>query len=159
MNNKIIIFIVVIAVIIVGGYFLFKGSFQSSSAPKTSNQKPISEASATKTPATQENKEYVVTYTDSGYSPNTITAKVGEIVTFKNQSSLSMWTASAIHPSHRIYSGTQLSEHCPDATNSAFDACTGILPGDSWSFKFDKAGSWKYHDHLNPIAIGAIIVE
>ena len=31
--------------------------------------------------------------------------------------------------------------------------------GDSWSFKFDIAGAWKYHDHLSPKHFGEIIVE
>jgi len=33
------------------------------------------------------------------------------------------------------------------------------LPGESWSFKFDEGGTWKYHDHLNPGATGMIVVE
>jgi plastocyanin len=70
-----------------------------------------------------------------------------------------MWPASAFHPTHTVYSGTSLSEHCPDTAGTAFDACKGFLPGQSWSFKFTKAGTWKYHDHLNPGATGTIVVE
>lgn len=103
--------------------------------------------------------ENVITYTDTGYSPNTITIKNGETIIFKNQSSKSMWPASAMHPSHRLYSGTSLDEHCPDKTNSTFDACTGILPGGSWSFKFDKNGSWGFHDHLDSKNFGKITAE
>jgi plastocyanin len=85
--------------------------------------------------------------------------KKGETVTFKNQSSNSMWPASAMHPTHRVYSGTSLDEHCPDTTGTAFDACKGFLPGQSWSFIFNKTGTWKYHDHLNPSATGTVVVE
>ena len=101
----------------------------------------------------------MVTYTDAGYSPVALTVKKRETVTFKNQSSRSMWTASAMHPTHRVYSGTSLDEHCPDAAGTAFDACKGFLPGESWSFKLDKTGIWKYHDHLNPGVFGSITVE
>jgi plastocyanin len=104
-------------------------------------------------------KENVVTYTDAGYSPNALTIKKGETVTFKNQSSRSMWPASAIHPTHRVYSGTSLDEHCPDTAGTAFDACKGFLPSQSWSFTFNKTGTWKYHDHLNPGATGVVVVE
>lgn len=110
-------------------------------------------------PESQSEVQNVVIYTDSGYSPRTLKVKVGEIVTFKNQSSQAMWPASAMHPSHTVYSGTSLSEHCPDTTGTAFDACTGIQPGNSWSFTFNKKGNWKYHDHLNPSFTGTIIVE
>jgi len=171
--NKTIIAIVIIAVVIVGGYFLiFRGASQPTpSVSQPSNQQPITQSPASEPsvperpsqqpPASQAPavKEKVVTYTNSGYSPSTLTVKKGETVTFKNQSSRSMWPASAIHPTHRVYSGTSLDEHCPDTTGTAFDACKGYLPGKSWSFTFNKAGAWKYHDHLNPGAIGTIVVE
>jgi plastocyanin len=171
--NKTIVAIVIIAVVIVGGYFLiFRGAPQPTpSVSQPSNQQPITQSPASEPsvperpsqqpPASQAPavKEKVVTYTNSGYSPNTLTIKKGETVTFKNQSSRSMWPASAIHPTHRVYSGTSLDEHCPDTTGTAFDACKGYLPGESWSFTFNKAGTWKYHDHLNPGATGTIVVE
>lgn len=107
----------------------------------------------------QPEAQNIVTYTDSGYSPRTLKVKVGETVTFKNQSLQAMWPASDFHPTHRVYSGTSLQEHCPDTTGTAFDACTEIQPGDSWSFTFNKQGTWKYHDHLSPSHTGTIIVE
>ena len=103
-------------------------------------------------------EEKVIIYTDTGYSPNTLTIKNGETVVFKNQSSKTMWPASAMHPSHRVYGGTSLEEHCPDTTGVAFDACKGFLPSGIWSFKFDKVGEWKYHDHLNSGDFGTIVV-
>ena len=64
-----------------------------------------------------------------------------------------MWPASAFHPTHKAYPTTG------GCLGSTFDACKGVLPGESWSFKFDIAGSWKYHDHLKPIVFGTIVVE
>ena len=64
-----------------------------------------------------------------------------------------MWPASAMHPSHKEYPTTG------GCLGSAFDACKGVKPGESWPFKFDIAGNWKYHDHLNPKNFGAIIVQ
>lgn len=136
MNNKIIIAVIVVAVIALGGYFLFKRSYQS----------PITQETP---PAEQE----VVTYSDSGYSPGTLTIKVGATVVFKNESSRSMWTASAIHPIHRAYPTTG------GCIGSTFDACQGIQPSGSWSFKFDIAGTWKYHNHLSPGDTGTIVVK
>lgn len=157
MNNKTIIIIVVVAAVLVGGYFLFKGVYQPSSE-QTTPQAPVSEqpgsetsqSSADQTPAAENN---VITYTNSGYSPSTLIVKRGEAVIFKNQSSKSMWTASAVHPTHRGYQTTG------GCLGSTFDACVGIQPGNSWSFKFDIAGTWKYHNHLNPSDAGTIAVE
>jgi len=39
------------------------------------------------------------------------------------------------------------------------DIIMGVQPGDDWSFKFDIAGNWKYHDHLSPKNFGAITVK
>ncbi|MEK7107874.1 MAG: DoxX family membrane protein [Patescibacteria group bacterium] len=97
--------------------------------------------------------EQVVTFTDTGYSPNTLIIKNGETVVFKNQSSRTMWPASAMHPTHREYPTTG------GCLGSTFDACKGVQPSDSWSFKFDFIGAWKYHDHLNPGNTGTIIVQ
>ncbi|BCX15636.1 MAG: hypothetical protein KatS3mg097_528 [Candidatus Parcubacteria bacterium] len=137
------------------------------SALETTTKKPLETATQTQTENTTTKytstssmeTPKVIIYTDSGYSPNTLKIKVGESVTFKNQSSQAMWPASAMHPSHTVYSGTSLVEHCPDTAGIAFDACTSIQPGNSWSFTFNKKGSWRYHDHLIPSFTGTIIVE
>ncbi|MBI4993194.1 MAG: hypothetical protein HZC26_03620 [Candidatus Magasanikbacteria bacterium] len=164
--NKTIIAIVIVAVVALGGYFLFKGSYQPAPAvPQTSNQQPttqppISEPSVPEQPVQQPPvsqtpvvKENVVTYTDNGYSPSTLKVKNGGTVIFKNQSSRAMWTASAVHPTHRGYPTTG------GCLGSTFDTCTGVQSGGSWSFKFDISGTWKYHNHLNPGDTGTIVVE
>ncbi|MBI2594782.1 MAG: cupredoxin domain-containing protein [Candidatus Colwellbacteria bacterium] len=87
----------------------------------------------------------VVTYTDNGFSPATLTVKKGETVTFKNNSGKSFWPASAVHPTHTVY---------PE-----FDAKQGIAPGAAYSFTFSRTGSWKYHNHLNPSLTGTITVQ
>lgn len=147
---------------------------QSESAKQLSQQSALSEQSSSvgltqlpdsinsqETSPTEEsaNKQSIVKYTDSGYLPAVLIVKKGATVIFKNQSSQSMWPASAFHPTHAVYSGTPLGEHCPDVGGVAFDACRGIQPGGSWSFTFTKSGNWKYHDHLNPFHTGTIVVE
>ena len=64
-----------------------------------------------------------------------------------------MWPASAMPPPIKRYPATG------GCLGSAFDACKGVQPGDSWPFKFDIAGNWKYHDHLNPKISAPIIVQ
>lgn len=100
-----------------------------------------------------------VSYTASGFSPGSLNVSEGTTVTFRNNSSREVWPASARHPTHDVYDGTSMPEHCPNADNSAFDACGGVPPGGMWSFTFEKTGEWRYHDHLNPSMSGMVVVQ
>lgn len=100
-----------------------------------------------------EKESPVVLYTDSGYSPSSLTVKKGDTVTFKNESAREIWPASAKHPTHEVYPATG------GCIGSAFDACRGLKNGEEWSFTFNISGTWNYHDHLNPQHFGSIIVE
>lgn len=144
--------IIVIAVVIVGGYFLIKKGAPKSgtTVSETSNNEVSSQSSASQA---QIAEEKIITYTDTGYSPSSIQIKQGGTIIFKNESSQSMWPASSMHPTHKDYPTTG------GCLGSTFDACKGVQPGDSWSFKFDIAGNWKYHDHLSPKSFGIIIVQ
>jgi len=102
---------------------------------------------------------FQVIYTDSGFSPSPLTIKVGDTVAFTNQSSKDMWPASAMHPTHKGYPGSDIQKCGTSEESEIFDACRGIPPGGSWSFKFVNAGSWNYHDHLNSSKFGKIVVE
>lgn len=147
-KNTIIISVIVVA-IAAGIYFLFNNN--SKQVTPTILQ-PVAQ-----TPSVEQKN--VVALTDAGYSPAVLTIQKGETVVFKNESSDSMWTASAMHPTHTAYSGTSLDQHCPDTAGTAFDACRAYLPGGSWSFVFNKVGSWKYHNHLNTVQWGTIVVR
>ncbi|MBI3074974.1 MAG: hypothetical protein HYY92_02035, partial [Parcubacteria group bacterium] len=98
-----------------------------------------------------------ITYTASGFSPSSLSIARGEIVRFVNEGGATMWVASALHPTHTVYGGTTLEEHCGNGVaNNAFDQCAS---GSEYSFPFEKAGTWKYHNHLNVSHTGTIIVE
>jgi plastocyanin len=87
----------------------------------------------------------VVRMEANGFSPSTLTVESGEKVTFENPSDEDKWPASNVHPTHQLYPG--------------FDAENAVLSGESYSFTFERAGSWGYHDHLNPDVQGTIVVE
>lgn len=82
---------------------------------------------------------------DDSYSPNEVTLKVGEAITFTNKSSANRWPASNIHPTHELY---------PE-----FDPKRELKPGESWTFTFQNKGKWRMHDHLAPYIKGTISVE
>src|SRR3989344_769683 len=83
-----------------------------------------------------------IAYTDTGFSPQSITVKPGTTVTFFNQSSTDMWVASDVHPTH-----LELPE---------FDQLKGEAPGTTYSFTFEDVGTWGFHDHLNFKAVGSV---
>lgn len=81
--------------------------------------------------------------TSDGFEPETIHIDVGDTVTFVNDSSDYMWPAANSHPTH--------------STLLAFDPQDPIAAGDSWSFTFESAGRWGFHDHLEPGLKGMIV--
>lgn len=145
---------------IVAGWYLISGTPAKAPTTETpvTNQMPTIDSTTPEMTAETSTSGIVVAYTEQGFSPKSITVTLGTTVTFLNQSSESMWVASAKHPDHTVYSGTSLSQHCPDTTNSAFDACAAVASGGSFSFTFNKEGTWKYHNHLNASQTGVVIV-
>lgn len=104
-------------------------------------------------------KTVAVTYTDSGFDPNNITIKAGDTVRFVNGSSASFWPASAFHPTHTTYPGSNITKcGTPEAIN-IFDACRAHTPGESYSFTFNEIGKWNYHNHLSASFFGSIVVQ
>lgn len=85
-----------------------------------------------------------VVYDGRSYTPKSTNIKVGDIIIFRNNSDSDFWPASGPHPSHTNY---------PE-----FDPKVKIAAGGKWQFTFTKAGTWSFHDHLNPSASGTIVV-
>jgi len=86
-----------------------------------------------------------INYDGKSFSPSALNIKLGDIVIFQNNSSTGFWPASDPHPVHTSYSG--------------FDAKSAIAAGEKWQFVFEKAGTWGFHDHLNPSALGTVTVS
>ncbi len=87
---------------------------------------------------------HIVTLTKDGWVPEEIVIRKGEKVVFNNTENTPYWPASSLHPNHGIY---------PE-----FDPKERIMPPENWEFVFDKAGTWKYHDHINEHKTGIIVV-
>lgn len=87
----------------------------------------------------------LVAITATGFNPATIKVKVGQSVNWTNQDAKSHQVASDPHPSHDGLSGL---EGDP------------LAKGESYGFTFDKAGTFTYHDHLDPLKLkGTVVVE
>lgn len=120
---------------------------------------PVSTPTLLPTTSPRPTLNSIILYSDSGYSPSTLKVKKGETAIFKNTSSKMMWTASAVHPTHKGYPGTDIAFCGKQTLVVMFDACKGYGPGESWEFPFNEQGTWKYHNHLQPSHLGTIIVE
>lgn len=96
-------------------------------------------------PAASQPKTVTVSMTASGFEPDNLTVKVGDVVKFVNNDSQTHWPASDPHPIHTDYSG--------------LDPRQGLAPDADWSFTFTQAGSWRLHDHLVPTRRANIMVK
>jgi len=88
--------------------------------------------------------EVSIVLTEEGFSPKTIRIRKGTTITLTTNVGRFFWPASDLHPSHGIY--------------PAFDPKKPIPAAESWSFTFDRVGSWDFHDHLSPYYTGTITV-
>lgn len=155
----------IVAVIVVGGILWWAGS-KEAIAPQNNfadnsevqSNMPVPGANTSEMVVVDvsgqayTNSTRTVTFTANGYSPSSLTIGKSDAVVFKNNSQTDIWPASGMHPTHMAY---PTKGGCIDST---FDACRALKPGESWSFTFDIAGTWKYHDHLSPKFTGTIVV-
>lgn len=89
--------------------------------------------------------EVIITISDSGFSPQTVTIKPNQTITWFNQDSLNHQVNSNPHPTHTDYL---------PLNNVGF-----LGPGQKRSLEFPIKGTFKFHDHLNPQFVGSVVVE
>ena len=157
--NKFIAGIVIVALGGLAGWYYFRGAPATNGKPGGTvqeNQQGIPQNGRdVNVPITEEQTgaggtkgglatEATVTYTDAGYSPKSLTVKAGTSVTFKNDSAGGMWTASAMHPTHKVLPG--------------FDALKSVMRGGTYTYTFTKVGTWQFHNHVKPSDTGTVVV-
>lgn len=150
MPKNVVIATVVIAVLVLAGwYFMSSKKYSTPQVPAEVSQTPAPAAvesptsSATNGAVVKEDRN-AVQISSSGFLPKSITIKAGETVTWMNSDSINHTVNSAVHPTHLVYPALNLGT---------------IKPGAQVSLEFPKAGTYQYHDHLNPSLTGAVIVE
>ncbi|HBH46707.1 MAG TPA: plastocyanin [Candidatus Jacksonbacteria bacterium] len=155
--NKIIGVIVIIAIIIIGGYYLLRGNYKTtpptdatpSAGLPTGAENPTLPVvgstetagtttptpTPTPTPAPSSETTTAISIQNFAFDPATLTVKAGTTV---------VWTNDDQAP-HRIKSTAFNSEN--------------LNTGDTYSFKFETAGTFDYICSLHPSMQGKIIVE
>lgn len=137
-------------ILIVGAGLLLGGCFHevgttSEPAPAVTETAPVVDSNGEDASPEESMEVTTVHYSDSGFSPGSITVEVGSTVTFVNDGSKSMWVASSVHPTHRDLAG--------------FDQLKGSGNGSSYSYTFEKVGEWSYHNHLSAGDQGKVVVK
>lgn len=130
-------------IITIGAFAVFGLVLSGCNLYKTQSNTPATSAEQQQTAQSGE-ASGTITYSDSGFSPSEVKVKVGESVTFKNDSADNVQVNSAPHPQHTQF---------PELNLGA------IAPGESKSVTFTSAGTKKYHNHLNTSQFGTIVVE
>mgnify|MGYP001559979891 CR=1 FL=1 len=120
---------------------LYKTSSTGSQTGITQTQEQQTQAQPTEIAA-------IVTFSDSGVSPATVTIKSGQGLTWTNNSKNNIQVASANHPTHTIN---------PELTKGEF--VIELSPGENSSVKLEKVGNFGYHDHLDLTVFGKVVVE
>lgn len=96
-------------------------------------------------PQSQPAPSVEIEITKDGFSPATVLIDKGTKVTWINKDSDPHRVAANPHPEHSSLPG--------------LDSKEPIGPNGSYSFAFDKPGTYTYHDHYNPTLNGTIEVK
>lgn len=86
--------------------------------------------------------------TPTGVTPPSLTVERGTTVTWTNNTSGTVYVAPDDHPEHMKYRGVWDD-----------DGMGQIGSGQSYSFTFSAAGTYGWHDHINPSVVGTVIVR
>lgn len=136
----------VLAVLLIGAYALYRTTAQTAPTPSPVANIPAptsAEVISSPTP-TASTSATVISINNTGFTPQTVTIKAGETVTWVNTDTTTHNVSSAIHPTHLLYPPLNLGT---------------IKTGGSQSLSFPIAGSYKYHDHIYPKLSGTIVVQ
>ena len=152
-KNVIIGAVVVVAVVLIGWLVLRNGETVDNTGGVTlsptvsSSRTPLPTRSVTPL-ATPKATLRTIHLTAQGVTPKTLTIRVGDAVSFINDTGTSWWPASDPHPTHTLCSG--------------FDAQRSLGVGESYTLTFSVARTCTYHNHRdasNPAYQGAIIIQ
>ena len=125
-----------IIVLGVAGFFLITHN------PTAKKQTPV--VTATPTPEELTAHETLVTYTQDGFSPQTVSIPVNSSVKFSNLSSTTASVNSDDYPTNKLY---------PELNLGLFKKNQNLIA------RFTKPGTYTYHNQLNPKQTGKITVQ
>lgn len=145
MSKNAVIVAVMVVILVLIGWMLLRQK-QTPAPTPSSISTPSSTQSAA--PAASEGavmkEEKTVKITTNGFSPQNVTIKAGKTVTWVNSDSVDHTVNSVVHPTHLVYPPLNLGD---------------IKSSQKKSLVFPTAGTYRYHDHLNPSLTGSVTVQ
>lgn len=100
--------------------------------------------SATQSTSSTNPQSFSVHIQATSFNPSTISINKDDTIIWLNDDVMSHQIASDPHPSH---------SDLPDLTSGS------LSKNQTYSYKFTKTGTFKYHDHLNPALKGTVEVK
>lgn len=144
--RNIYIAIVVLVIIAIGAFVFFQNNPVSKESSSSNNSSNSSNSTAE---TSSEAKDAVtITYSDSGFSPSTVTVKSSGTITWINSSSTQVQVGVDPHPSH---TGNK------EITGGKFTL--DLNSGQQESVTVQKTGTFGYHNHLSADETGTIVVK
>ncbi len=148
MSRNAVITVIVVLVLIIGVWMLTRPGKQVVQTPQAT-ETPISTDSASPSDASagataMTEQKNLVKISSDGFTPKSITIKLGDPITWTNVDTENHTVSSDNHPTHLLYPFLNL----------------GIIkPGENKSLTPARIGTFTYHDHLNPSRTGIITVQ
>lgn len=135
-----------IAVLVVGGILiaLQLGNKEAEAPSNTGSSSDTQTADENNTNEDDTPDGTTITYLDSGFSPSTYSARAGQAITVRNDSTRTLDFSSDEHPTHTDNTELNLGD---------------IEPGSSETLVINSPGEWGFHNHDFDAHNGTITVE
>lgn len=135
--------------VLLGGVFLFKKTMTAKPPATMGSVVSTSQTEVTSTPEASASTQPVASQIEivldaNDFSPATVTVKAGSKVVWANKSGGMATVNSDPHPQHTDYAPLNLGR---------------FSDGGTLELVFDKAGTYKYHNHLDASQRGTVVVE
>jgi len=146
MKNNLVLWAIggiVIVVVAIGAVMVIGKQPASAPTADSTSTNDQSKDTPTQDDHSDASQTVTITYTDSGFSPNSYMIKANGTVTVVNNSSHDLQFSSDNHPTHTKETELNMSI---------------LQPGKSGSFTVTKVGTWGFHNHLRDQDTGSLMV-
>jgi plastocyanin len=140
MNRNALIAIVVVVILAVGGWAIYDHGKSNNNSSYGNNSTTTQTNTSNPPPSSNQPTEGAITIKNMMFTPSQITVAKGGTVTWTNNDTTA----------HKVVD---------DLSNVGGPNSGDIAPGATYSFTFNKTGSFQYHCSIHPSMRGTIVVK